>query len=98
MELKEDQVTEQQRVAVQGLKALYCSQVVEDIERDLASGNVSMETVEKRVQLEEDACKAAIELMNPSPIGKIFLELVVAEHTNAMRMNLGNLVLLMNNK
>lgn len=96
--LKEDQVTEQQRAAVRGLKALYNSQVVEEIERDLVSGHVSMETVEKRVQLEENASRAVIELMNPSPIGKIFLELLIAEHMNAMRMKLGNLVLLMNNK
>lgn len=30
LDIKEDQVTEQQKAAVQGLKALYCSQMVED--------------------------------------------------------------------
>ena len=68
VELKEEQVTEQQRVAVHGLKALYESRVVEDIERDLESGHVSMETVEKRVQFDVDACKVIIEGMNPSPM------------------------------
>ena len=35
-----------------------------------------METVEKRVQLDVDACKEVIDLMNPSPIEKILLELI----------------------
>ena len=68
MELKGDQVTEQQRAAVHGLKALYESRVVEGVEQDLESGHVSMETVEKRVQLDVDACKVIIEGMNPTPI------------------------------
>lgn len=68
VELKEEQVTEQERAAVHDLKALYESRVVEDIERGLESGHVSMETVEKRVQLDVDACKVIIEGMNPTPI------------------------------
>ena len=36
--------------------------------RDLESGHVSTETVEKRVQLDVDACKVIIEGMNPTPI------------------------------
>ena len=44
--LKGDQVTEQQRAAVQGVEAIYSGQLIEDIKRDLASGNVTMETVE----------------------------------------------------
>lgn len=53
---------------------------------------MSMETVEKRVQLEEDACKMVIESMNASPIGKIFLELMIAEQINVMRTNLKSMV------
>lgn len=98
LELKGDQVTEQQRAAVLGLKAIYANQVVEDIKNDLASGHVTMETVEKRVRLEEDACKEVIERMSPSPMWKIFLELLLAEQINAMRANLSNLVLWMNNE
>lgn len=97
LELKDDQVTEQQRAAIRSLKALYCSQVVEDIKCDLASGHVTMDTVEKRVQLDIDACKAVIELMNPSPIGKILLELILAEQANAMRTDLKSQVLRLNN-
>lgn len=48
LDLKNDQVTEQQRAAVRGLKALYSSQTIVDIGRDLANGHVTMETVEKR--------------------------------------------------
>lgn len=96
LELKEDQVTEQQRAAVHGLKALYESQVVADIERDLERGHATLETVEKRVQLDVDASKVIIEGMNPSPMGKIFLELLVAEHAKAKRAELGSLVLLQN--
>lgn len=55
-----------------------------------------METVEKRVQLDVDACKVIIDGMNPSPMGKILLELLVAEHAHAMRTELGNLALLQN--
>ena len=97
MELKGEQVTEQERAEVHGLKALYESRVVEDVERDLESGHVSMETVGKRVQLDADACKVILEGMNPCPIGKIFPELLVAEHASSMRTELGNLVLLQNN-
>lgn len=93
MELKDTQVTAQQRAAVRGLKAIYSGQLIEDIKRDLASGNVTMETVEKRVQLDVDACKAVIDLLNPSPIGKILLELILAEQANAMKTNLKNQVM-----
>lgn len=96
LELNGDQVTAQQRATVRGLKAIYSGQIVEDIKRDLASGNVTMDTVEKRVQLDVDACKAAIDLLNPSPIGKIFLELILAEQANAMRTNLKNQVMWVN--
>ena len=98
LELKDHQVTEQQRAVVCGLKAIYSGQLIEDIKRDLVSGNVTMETVEKRVQLDVDACKAVIDLLNPSPIGKIFLELILAEQANAMRTNLKNQVMWMNLK
>ena len=97
LDLKGNQVTEQQRTVVCGLKALYGGQVIEDIKRDLASGDVTMDTVEKRVQLDVDACKAVIDLMNPSPIGKILLELILAEQANAMRTNLKSQVMWMNN-
>ena len=96
LELKDHQVTEQQRAVVCGLKAIYSGQLIEDIKRDLVSGNVTMETVEKRVQLDVDACKAVIDLLNPSPIGKILLELILAEQANAMRTNLKNQVMWMN--
>ena len=59
---------EQERAAEHGLKALYESRVVENVERDLESGHVSMEPVEKRVQLDADACKVIIEGVNPTPI------------------------------
>lgn len=86
-------MTAQQRAAVCGLKALYSGQHIEDIKRDLASGPVTMDTVEKRVQLDVEACKAVIPLLNPSPIGKILLELILAEQANAMRTNLKNQVM-----
>ena len=96
LDLKDNQVTVQQRTVVRGLKAVYSGQLIEDIKRDLESGNVTMETVEKRVQLDVDACKAVIDLMNPNPIGKILLELILAEQANAMRTNLKNQVMWMN--
>lgn len=98
MALKDNQVTDQQRAAVRGLKALYSGQLIEDIKRDLASGQVTMDTVEKRVQLDIDACKTVIDyLLNPSPIGKIVLELILAEQANAFRTNLKNQILWLNN-
>lgn len=98
LELKDNQVTDQQRAVVRGLRAIYSGQLIEDIKRDLVSGNVTMETVEKRVQLDVDACKAVIDLLNPSPIEKILLELILAEQANAMRTNLKNQVMWMNLK
>lgn len=97
LELKDNQVTGQQRAAVRGLKAIYSGQLIEDIKHDLESGNVTMDTVDKRVQLDVEVCKAVIDLLNPSPIGKILLELILAEQANAMRTNLKNQVLWLNN-
>lgn len=71
-----------------GLKVNYSGQLVEDFKRNLVSGNVTMETVEKRVKLDVDVCKAVIDLLNPSPIGKIILELILAGQANAMRTDL----------
>ena len=96
LELNDNQVTDQQRAVVRGLRAIYSGQLIEDIKRDLVSGNVTMESVEKRVQLDVDACKAVIDLLNPSPIEKILLELILAEQANAMRTNLKNQVMWMN--
>lgn len=96
LELKDGQITEKQRAAVRGLRAIYDGQIIEDIKRDLASGHVTMDTVEKRVQLDVDACKAIIDLVNPSPVGMILLELILAEQANAMRTNLKNQVLWLN--
>ena len=98
LELKGDQVTQEQRAAVLGLKAIYTDQVVEDIKNDLASGHVTMETVEKRVQLDVDVCRTVINLLNPSPLGKILLELILVEQTNAWRTNLKNQVLWLNSE
>ena len=97
LNLKGNQVTEQQRTMVHGLKVLYTGQVIEDIKCDLASGHVTMGTVEKRVQLDVDTCKAVIELMNPNPIGKILHELILSEQANALRTNLKSKVMWINN-
>lgn len=52
-----------------------------------------MDTVEKRVQLDVDTCKAVIELTNLSPIGKILLELVFVEDRHDLREDCFSLVL-----
>ncbi len=96
LELKEYQVTDQQCAAVRGLRAIYSGQLIEDIKRDLASGNVTMETVEKRVQLDVDACRVVLDLLNLNPIEKIILELILSEQANAVRTNLKNQVMWVN--
>ena len=93
--LQGNQVTDQQRAAVRGLKAVYSGQLIDDIKRDLASGNVTMDTIEKRVKLDVDACKVVIECLNPSPLGKILLDLFLTEQANSMRTNLKNQMVLM---
>lgn len=94
--LEGNQASEQQRAAVRGVKAIYTGKLVEDIKSDLSSGHVTMDTVEKRVQLDVEACKAVIDLLNPTPMGKILLELILAEKANAMRTNLKNQVMWVN--
>lgn len=94
--LEDNQASEQQRAAVRGVKAIYTGKLVEDIKSDLSSGHVTMETVEKRVQLDVDTCKAVIDLLNPTPMGKILLELILVEQVNAMRTNLKNQVMWVN--
>ena len=49
---------------------------------------LNQETVEKRVQLDMETGKVVIELLNPSPMGKMLLDLIWAEQTNALRTNL----------
>ena len=78
------------------MKALYPGKLIDDISHDLAIGNVTMATVEKRVQLDVIACKAIIDLLNPSPIGRILLELILAEQANMMRTNLKNQIMWVN--
>lgn len=57
-----------------------------------------METLEKRVRLDVETGKAVIELLNPSPMGgKILLELIGAEQANALRTNLKNRIIGLNN-
>ena len=73
-----------------GLRAIFSGRIIEDIKRDLASGNVTMETVEKRVRPDLETGKAVIELLNPSAMGKMLLELILAEQLNALRTNLMN--------
>ena len=55
------------RDAVRTWKAIFADQMLEDIKRDPESGQVSMETFDKRVRLDVDAGKAwlnEIEIMN----------------------------------
>ena len=47
-----------------------------------------METVERRVRLDAETCKVVIELLNPSPMSKMHLEIILAEQANALRTNL----------
>ena len=84
--LKDGQVIERQRAAVRGLKAIYSGQLIVDIKRDLASGNM---TVEKHIQMDVDVGKA----LEPNPMGKIPLELILPEPPNALRTNLKNQLL-----
>ena len=52
-----------------------------------------METVEKRVRLDVETGKAVIELLNPNPIGRMLLELILMEQANALRTNRKNQIL-----
>lgn len=59
--------------------------------------DLTMDTVEKRVRLDVEIGKAVIELLNPRPIGRMLLELIITEQTNALRTNLKNQILWLNN-
>ena len=47
----------------------------------------------KRVWLDVETGKAVIELLNPSSMGKILFELILAEKASALRANLKNHIL-----
>lgn len=96
LELKGSQVTQQQRAAVKALKTIYAGHLIEDIKRDLATGNVTQETIEKRVQLDIEVGKAVVNFLNPNPIVKIFLELLFSEQANANKAGLMTLLLWLN--
>ena len=83
-----DQLSEPDKATFRAFKLLFMGQLVEDIQRDLATGHVTEETIEKRVKLDEEVAKFIVEKMNLNPMGKIFFEYLIANHTSNYRNSL----------
>lgn len=83
-----DQLSEQDKAAFRAFKLLFMGQLVEDIQQDLATGRVTEETIEKRVKLDEEVAKFMMEKMNLNPMGKIFFEYLITNHTSNYRNSL----------
>ena len=83
-----DQLSEQDKATFRAFKLLFMGQLVEDIQQDLATGRVTEETIEKRVKLDEEVAKFIVEKMNLNPMGKIFFEYLIANHTSNYRNSL----------
>ena len=83
-----DQLSEQDKATFRAFKLLFVGQLVEDIQQDLATGRVTGETIEKRVKLDEEVAKFIVEKMNLNPMGKIFFEYLIANHTSNYRNSL----------
>ena len=58
---------------------------------------LNQETVEKRVRLDVETGKAVVELLNPSALGKMLLELIWAEQASTLRTNLKNQIYRLSN-
>lgn len=88
------QLTDLQKSALRVLKSISVCELVADIQRDLAQGTVTLQTIEKRVALEEEIGQRFIELIQPNPVAKAFLELNLSLSMNNMRCDLKNRLLL----
>lgn len=83
-----DKMTSQQKTVLTAMKSLFIGGLVTDIQQDLATGNVTIETVEKRVKLEEETWKIIKKMFNPDPIWDVFLELLFNQKLQLYRNSL----------
>ena len=83
-----DKMTSQQKKVLTAMKSLFIGGLVTDIQKDLATGNVTTETVEKRVKLEQETLKIIKKMFNPDPIWDVFLELLFNQKLQLYRNSL----------
>ncbi|MBQ9878156.1 MAG: hypothetical protein IJM29_04535 [Bacteroidales bacterium] len=83
-----DKMTSQQKKVLTAMKSLFIGGLVTDIQKDLATGNVTTETVEKRVKLEQETWKIIKKMFNRDPIWDVFLELLFNQKLQLYRNSL----------
>ena len=84
-DMKDDCVPVQAKQILGVMKSSLLSQTVEDIKQDLLTGNVTMNTINKRVQLDKDIAGMAIDKFCPNPAAKVFLEFRLNNYVASMR-------------
>ena len=74
--------------SLKAFRLLFTGQLVDDIQQNLNTGQVTEETVEKRVRLEEEMLKFIKDRANLPPIGKILLDYIMTNYLSKFRNSL----------
>ena len=84
----EDQLDSQQKGELKAITSLYMGTLVGDIQRDLSSNNVTMDTIEKRVELEVESVKIIKEVFLLDKIQSVFFDCMLSIYLEQFRRNL----------
>lgn len=84
----EDQLDSQQKGELKAITSLYMGTLVGDIQRDLSSNNVTMDTIEKRVELEVESVKIIKEVFPLDKIQSVFFDCMLSIYLEQFRRNL----------
>lgn len=84
----EDQLDSQQKGELKAITSLYMGALVGDIQRDLSSNNVTMDTIEKRVELEVESVKIIKEVFPLDKIQSVFFDCMLSIYLEQFRRNL----------
>lgn len=84
----EDQLNLQQKAELRAITSLYMGTLVEDIQRDLFSNTVTIDTIEKRVELEVETFKIVKRILPLDLFTSVFLDCLFSIYLGRFRDNL----------
>lgn len=84
----EDRLNRQQKRELKAVTSLYMGALVGDIQRDLSTYSVTMDTIEKRVELEVESAKIIKEVFPLDKIHSVFFDCLFSIYLEQFRRNL----------
>lgn len=84
----EDQLNPQQKRELKAVTSLYMGAFVGDIQRDFSTYSVTMDTIEKRVELEVESAKIIKEVFPLDRIHSVFFDCLFSIYLEQFRRNL----------